>query len=219
VTAPGVVAIVQARMSSRRFPGKVLVPFKGRAILDHVLTVVESVVGVPRVIVATSVEPSDDPIATFANARDTRVVRGDLANVLARYRDAAQTVDAEWILRVSADSPMLDPDVLRRVIAAADDGSDVVTTTRPRTFPRGRNAELIRRSALMSADAARASADEQEHVTPYFYNRPATFRIRNVESGHPEWAAASLAVDTPEDLAYLEGLTAAELNRFSLAHS
>ena len=216
---PSVVAIVQARMSSRRFPGKVLAPFKGRAILDHVLSTVEDVVGATRVIVATSIEPSDDPIAMFADARRTRAVRGDLANVLARYQAAAQSIEAEWILRVSADSPMLDPEVLRRVIAMAGDGSDVVTTTRPRTFPKGRNAELIRRSALMAVDAARATAEEQEHVTPYFYNRPATFRISNVDSGHPEWADASLAVDTPEDLAYLERLTAAELNRFSLVHS
>ena len=206
-------------MSSRRFPGKVLAPFKGRAILDHVLTAVEDVVGAPRVIIATSIEPSDDAIATFANARHTRVVRGDLDNVLARYQDAARTVDTEWILRVSADSPMLDPEVLRRVIAMAGGGSDVVTTTRPRTFPKGRNAELIRRSALISVDASRATAEEQEHVTPYFYNRPAIFRIRNVESGHPEWADASLAVDTPEDLACLERITAAELDRFSLAPS
>ena len=56
-------------------------------------------------------------------------------------------------------------------------------------------------------------------MTPYFFDRPAAFRISNVDSGHPEWADASLAVDTPEDLAYLERLTAAELNRFSLVHS
>lgn len=219
MTAASVAAIIQARMSSRRFPGKVLTPFKGRAILDHVVTAVEAVVGASRVIIATSVEPSDDPIVAFADARGTRVVRGELVNVLARFRDAAQTVDADWILRVSADSPMLDPDVLRRVIAAADDSSDVITTIRPRTFPKGRNAELIRRSALVAIDAVGATAEEQEHVTPYFYNRPAVFRIRNVESGHPEWADASLAVDTPEDLLSLERMTDAELNRFSLGHS
>lgn len=214
-----VVAIVQARMSSRRFPGKVLTPFKGRAILEHVLTAAESVVGRSRVILATSVEGSDDPLATFAETRRTRVVRGDLANVLARFQAAAQATDAEWVLRVSADSPLLDPEVLRRVIAAADATADVVTTIRPRTFPKGRNAELIRRSALLAIDAAHATADEREHVTPYFYNRPDRFRIRNVESGHPEWAEASLAVDTPADLAHLERLTATELARFSLTAS
>lgn len=219
MTAASVVAIVQARMSSRRFPGKVLMPFKGRAILDHVLTAVEDVVGPSRVIVATSVESSDDAIVAFAGARGTRVVRGDLANVLARFQQVAQATDAEWILRVSADSPLLDPEVLRRVVALADGNSDVVTTIRPRTFPKGRNAELIRRSLLVAIDAGHATAEEQEHVTAYFYNRPRAFRIRNLESGHPEWAHASLAVDTPQDLTQLEQLTAAELSRFSLVTS
>lgn len=216
VSETGVAAIVQARMSSRRFPGKVLTPFKGVPILEHVLNAVESVLSRDRVILATSSDPSDDPIAAFAAGRDTKLVRGDLHNVLARLQLAARGCQAEWILRISADSPLLDPAVLQRVIGTAGADVDVVTTIRPRTFPKGRNAEMVRRRALLAVDAGGATPEEQEHVTPFFYHRPNEFRIRNVESGRPQWADLNLAVDTPADLERLERLSAAELARLSL---
>lgn len=211
-----VAAVVQARMSSQRFPGKVLVPFKGRPILEHVLHAVEQAVPRDAVTIATSAEPSDDPIAEFGKRRGTRVVRGDLTNVLARVQQVARSITAEWILRVNADSPLHDPAVLALVIAAAGPHCDLVTTIQPRTFPKGRNAELIRRTTLLDVDAASATADEQEHVTRYFYRRPARYRIYNVSSGRADWAQASLAVDTAEDLARLEAMTDRELARFAL---
>jgi spore coat polysaccharide biosynthesis protein SpsF len=94
-----------------------------------------------------------------------------------------------------------------------------VTTTRPRTFPKGRNAEMVRRSLLLAVNAAAATPEEREHVLPYFYDRPDAFRIHNVESGHPEWAAESLVIDTPDDLRRLERLTPEQLSRFSLPPS
>jgi spore coat polysaccharide biosynthesis protein SpsF len=211
-----VAAIVQARMSSQRFPGKVLATFKGRPVLDHVLDAVEAVVPPRDVTIATSVETSDDPIVEFARRRGTRVTRGALANVLARLQGAAAATEAEWILRINADSPLLDPHVIRLVIEAARPDVDVVSTTQPRTFPKGRNAELIRRSVFLAVDASAATAAEREHVTQYFYQRPHMFRIHNVSSGHPDWADTSLAVDTPADLAQLEEMTARQLARFSL---
>ena len=211
-----VAAIVQARMTSRRFPGKALALFKGRPILDHVIRIVETVVPPDRVTIATSVEPSDEPIEAFARNRGTRVVRGDLRNVLARFQDAARQTNAEWILRINADSPLHDADVLRRVVAAASAECDLVTTIQPRTFPKGRNAELVRRNLLLDVDASTATPAEQEHVTAYFYARPDRFRIRNIASGHPEWAHESLAVDTPEDLVRLEALTDTALAQFAM---
>lgn len=204
-------------MSSRRFPGKVLQRFKGRPILEHVLTAVEHVVPSANVLIATSIESSDNAIVDFAVARGTSVFRGDLDNVLARFQDAAKPQkDIEWILRVNADSPLLDAAVLERVLAARGPDVDVVTTTQPRTFPKGRNAELMRRMLLLRINAAAVTPEEREHVTPFFYNRPRQFRILNVESGHPEWADVSFAVDTREDLTRLERLSDAELARFSL---
>ena len=211
-----VTAIVQARMTSQRFPGKVLASFKGQPILEHVVSVVEAVVPRERVTIATSTDPTDDAIAAFAKKRGTALVRGDLVNVLARFQQAARGSSAEWILRINADSPLHDPQVLSRVIAEAGPHCDVVTTIRPRTFPKGRNAELVRRAALLAIDAAAASIEEQEHVTSYFYLRPDRYRIVNVESGHADWAQHSLVVDTLEDLTRLEAMSDADLDRFRL---
>lgn len=211
---PTVTAVVQARMSSRRFPGKVLALFRGLPILEHVLRVAETAVGQDATVLATSTEPSDDALEVFARARGTRVVRGDLENVLARFQKVARSCGSEWILRIGADSPMLSGAILRRLIVAASDGHwDLITTTFPRTFPKGQNAELIRRSMLLSVDASVMTKDEREHVTQFVYQRAAAYRILNIESNNPALALETLAVDTPEDLARLEAISEAQLGR------
>jgi spore coat polysaccharide biosynthesis protein SpsF len=210
-----VTAIIQARTSSSRFPEKVLASFRGEPLIVHVVRAAEAVVGAPQVVVATSVDPSDDRLAALLQARGTAVVRGSLDNVLERFQTAARGCASEWILRLNGDSPLLDVDVLRRVIAAADASCDLVTTIRPRTFPKGRNAELIRRSTLLAADATAADAAEREHPTEYFYRRPDQYRIRNVSSANPALAVESLAVDTAADLRRLERLSDADLGRYA----
>jgi spore coat polysaccharide biosynthesis protein SpsF len=206
-----VVAIVQARMSSARFPGKVLTKFRGAPVLEHVLRAAETAVGRDAVVVATSVERSDDVVEQFARSRGTAVVRGDLENVLARFQLAALAYPTEWVLRVTADSPLLTGDMLRDLIDSAGEAWDLVTTTWPRTFPTGCNAELIRRDVLLAIDPARADASEREHVTRYLYNRENQYRIRNLESGRPELARLNLAIDEPADLDRLERMTDREL--------
>jgi spore coat polysaccharide biosynthesis protein SpsF len=202
-----VAAVVQARMSSRRFPGKVLALFRNEPTIMHVLRAVASAVDAGSIAVATSTHQSDDVLAEFLEAKRVAVIRGDLENVLARFQQAARVTGADWILRVNADSPMLDGGVLRRVLEGARTGSwDLVTTIFPRTFPKGRNAEAIRSGALLGVDAQAATAEEREHVTRYFYSRPAQYRILNIESGNPLLANESLAVDTPDDLARLEAM-------------
>jgi spore coat polysaccharide biosynthesis protein SpsF len=209
----GVLGVIQARMSSRRFPGKVLAPFRSRPIIDHVVEAVRDVVGPNAVVVATSAEASDDPLAAHAREIGAEVVRGPLDDVLGRFQQVARGHESAWLLRVTADSPLLDRRVLHRVTDAASGEWQLVTTTFPRSFPVGTNAEAIRRDVLLGVDAAAPSPDEREHVTKYFYNRAPEFRILNVSSGNPALADESLAVDTPEDLARLERLPAAELER------
>jgi spore coat polysaccharide biosynthesis protein SpsF len=210
-----VTAVVQARMSSARFPGKVLTAFRGEPVIVHVVRAAEAAVGRGLVVVATSVDRSDDPLDALLRARGTPVVRGSLDNVLARFQDAASGSTSEWILRLNGDSPLLDVAVLRRVIDAADDSCDLVTTIQPRTFPKGRNAELIRRLVLLAVDAVNADAEEREHPTQFFYRRPQRFRIRNVASANASLAAETLSIDTPEDLVRLERLTDADLGRYA----
>lgn len=189
-------------MSSRRFPGKVLAPFRGRPIIWHVLDrVTRALPDLPRLVV-TSTDPSDDPLAAYLADVGQPCFRGPLDDVLARFQLAAERYAAAYVLRICADSPLLDERVLTAVVAAHDPALDLVTTTQPRTFPKGHNAELINMSTL--AALTELDVEDREHVTRAFHRRPDRFKIVNVESGDPALAQLELAVDTVEDLHRLE---------------
>jgi len=191
-------------MSSKRFPGKVLAPFRGRPIIAHVLhRVTEALPDVPRTVV-TSTHSSDDPLCAYLASIGANCFRGPLDDVFERFRLAARELKASWLLRVCADSPLLDGRVLRAVMDAHDPALDLITTTAPRTFPKGSNAELINAATFAAIDAAELDADDREHVTRFLHRQPERFKIKNVESGDPSLAKLDLAVDTVEDLHRLE---------------
>ena len=204
-------AFVQARMSSRRFPGKVLAPFRGRPILAHVVGAVREALPAVPIVVVTSSQPSDDPLALYAKSLDVAVFRGPLDDVFGRFRQALAAHPAARVLRICADSPLLSPNVLRLVTGAAESGRhDLVTTTARRTFPKGENAEVIRAETLLALDPDELDDDDREHVTRFLHRHPERFRILNVESGQPELAELDHAVDTIDDLARLEALGASD---------
>ena len=193
-------------MSSRRFPGKVLAPFRGKPLIWHVLDRVgQALPEVPCVIV-TSTEASDDPLAAYAASLGVACFRGPLDNVFERFRIAARQYHATWMLRICADSPLLDTRAITAVVAACDPSLDLVTTTLRRTFPKGSNAELINATTFAAIDAGELDAEDREHVTRFLHRNPSRFRIRNVESGDPSRAEINLAVDTVEDLHRLEAM-------------
>src|SRR5262249_50312879 len=116
----------------------------------------------------------------------------------------ARARGARWLLRICADSPLLDGAVLRAVVAAHDPAVALVTTTAPRTFPKGSNAELIDAAALAALPDAELTADDREPVTRFFHRNAQRYRVTNVESGDPSLAQLDLAVDTIADLERLE---------------
>lgn len=191
-------------MSSARFPGKVLAPFRGKTVLEWVILRVADAVGLDRVVVATSDQASDDPVAVRARELGVAVFRGPLDDCFARLKGCLRAHPAEWFYRVCADSPLLDPAVLKALRPLAGPGVDLVTNVSPRTFPRGQSGELIRAAAFLAVDEAALDARQREHATAVFYDAPAKWRIVNLESGRPEWAKTALTVDAPEDLARLE---------------
>lgn len=209
-------AFVQARMSSSRYPGKVLAPFRGEPVIRHVVRAIEHVLPSTDIVVATSAEESDDPLAHYLDALGILVFRGPLDNVMERFLLCLHDHSCDWILRISGDSPLLFPELIRLVVRQAGhfDG-DLVTTIFPRTFPRGQNAELIKARTLQALSAAELAPGDQEHVTPYFYRHPDRFSITNVESGDRRLAESSLAVDTVEDLQRLERLSPEDLRRLT----
>jgi spore coat polysaccharide biosynthesis protein SpsF len=199
-------AFVQARMSSQRFPGKVLAPFRGEPLILHVVRAVGGAVGSENVVVATSIEPTDDPLAAYLGSLEVVCFRGPRDDVLERFRLCLSVHPCEWVLRISADSPLLDPNELRAVVGAASDDVDLVSTVLGERVPHGRNAELIRSDALLTIDPLEPTDHDREHVTPFFYRHPERFRLKAVELPPSPRPNVPLTVDTIDDLRRLEAL-------------
>jgi spore coat polysaccharide biosynthesis protein SpsF len=195
-------AVVQARFDSRRLPGKALLPLAGQPMLGRVFDALAQARAIDGLALATSSLASDDPLAEFARARGVACHRGPLDDVARRMLDAARALGADVIVRVSGDSPLIDPALVDRAARSlrAAPAADLVSNVHPRSFPKGQSVEAIRVAALDRAVRAMTRADEREHVTPHFYAHPENYRIVSfgAETPRPE---LQLSVDTPEDLA------------------
>ena len=201
-------------MSSRRFPGKALAPFRGRPLVSRVIERVRAAPGVDpsQIVLLTSTEAADDPLARYVEGLGVEVHRGPLDDVLRRFQQCAQERGAEWIARVNGDSPLMSPRILGMVIGRAGSDCDLVTTISPRTLPKGQNPELIRTETLLKTDRSALSVSDLEHVTPCYYRHPEQFRIVSLKSSRPELAEMNLSVDTVEDLHRLEAMPEAEID-------
>lgn len=199
--------ITQARMSSTRLPGKVMRVAGGRTLLDHHLDRLLGA-GLP-VIVATTTDPVDDPIASLARGRGIDVFRGSEADVLNRYAGAAAHGRLDAIVRVTSDCPLIDPELVLegvRRFTELGDSNAYVSNVVDRTYPRGFDFEVFSASALVEADRNAITPAEREHVTPY---------IRENRSGHAHAYSITRAddasqhrvtVDTTDDLALIRVL-------------
>jgi spore coat polysaccharide biosynthesis protein SpsF len=214
--SPLVKAFVQARMSSTRYPGKVLAPFRGEPLIRHVVRAIEQVLPLADIVVATSVETSDEPLAEYLDSVGVQVYRGSLDDVVDRFVMCLRAHPCEWILRINGDSPVIFPELIRLMLHYVEHfEGDLVTTIFPRSFPKGQNPELIKAGSLQKIASEGLTAEDREHVTSYFYRHHARFKILNVESGDRRLADHSLAVDTIEDLRRLEQLSGEDLRRLT----
>jgi spore coat polysaccharide biosynthesis protein SpsF len=201
---------VQARMSSLRFPGKMLAALAGRPLVEHVLERCGKAFGHEQVVLATSTDASDDALAGHARNLGYSVFRGELDNVLARFQRCLATHPCEWFVRVSGDSPLIDPALIARVAERRTRQYDLVTNVQMRTFPPGQSVEVVRAERFARIEPAKLAADEREHVTLAYYRRAGEFRILSVLSRDPALASRRMVVDTPEDLRAIEALLAAQ---------
>lgn len=201
-------AVVQARTGSSRLPGKVLREIDGRPMLQLLLERLWLCRSIDRVAVVTSAEPADDPIQRFCEHLEVPCLRGPLADVAARYRAALDVFGLDAFVRVTGDSPLLDPALVDRAVALfREGGADVVTNVWPRSFPRGQSVEVVDAGAFRRAYAAMHRPEQREHVTRLFYETPDQWRIRNFAAPDPH-ADVQLSVDTPDDFALLEAIVA-----------
>ena len=195
-----IVAVVQARMSSRRLPGKVLTEVAGKPLLQYLCERLRRCTELQGIVLATSDMPSDDPVARFAASLDMHCYRGGLDDVATRMLMAAQAEGCAAFVRISGDSPLMDPAIVDRAVALyRHQQPDLVSNVLRRSFPKGQSVEVIAVSAMERAVVAMSTDDEREHVTPYFYAHPETFHIIGFEAPTSR-AEMRLCVDTREDL-------------------
>lgn len=197
---------VQARMSSGRFPGKMLHSVANRPLIDWVLDRVTLAAGLECVVLATSTEPSDDVLAEHVSNRGYRVFRGALDSVAGRFQACLREYPAEWMVRICGDSPLLDPGLITGLASHCRPEWDLVTNVEQRTFPPGQSVEFINARAFAAIDTMSLSDQEREHLTQVYYMNPGRYRILNVAATDPSWRGQSYVVDTEDDLAAIEPL-------------
>jgi spore coat polysaccharide biosynthesis protein SpsF len=196
---------IQARMSSARFPGKMLAPFAGRPLIAQVLERFREFDLHSRVVVLTSIDSTDDPLADFVASRcSVPVFRGDLDNVVARFQSALAEYPCEWFVRISGDSPLIDASLVHAMIGFSDHNKDVVSNVVRRTFPPGQSVECVRSDVFRTLDSKKLTSDQREHVTKVFYDRPHDWRVRSVICEDPSWMGVRMVVDHLDDLRALE---------------
>ena len=202
------IAIIQARQSSTRLPGKVLLPLAGRPVpvLDWVFRAAQAIPGVDKAVIATSDQPADDSIVAWAAERGAPCHRGPLDDVLARFALTAKAEGADIVLRLTADCPLLDPQVCGLTLAMLKrQGLDYVGTDD--TWPDGLDCEVFTAAALAIAQAEASTSFQREHVTPFLRGLHDRFRIGSISCPLPDLSHERWTLDEPCDLEMLQQLT------------
>lgn len=175
------VAVVQARMSSTRLPGKVLLRSCGKPLLQHLLERARRCAQIDHLVVATSSDVSDDPLQALCEGLRVPCHRGSLDDVLDRFMGAVRPFEPGWVVRLTGDCPLIDPDVIGRVIAVArEPGVDYASNALAPSFPDGLDVECMRAEVLEQAWREARKPSEREHVTPFIHTQPGRFALRQV---------------------------------------
>lgn len=193
--------VIQARSGSTRLPGKVLLDIGGRPMLEHVVRRSALARSSSLIVIATTEKRGDDAIEELGCRLGISVVRGPDEDVLERYRLAVARYGLDVVVRVTADCPLIDPELIDQGVRllTGDTGVDYVSNTLDRTFPRGYDVEVIRSGALLAAAAEARRPFEREHVTPFVWQRPWRFRILQFHSSR-DLSSYRLTVDEADDL-------------------
>jgi spore coat polysaccharide biosynthesis protein SpsF len=200
------VVVVQARMGSSRLPGKVLMPVADAPLLERMLERLRAASTPTEIVVATTTDPSDEPIVALCRRTGTRFFRGHPTDLLDRHFAAANAAQADAVVKIPSDCPLIDPDAVDRVIGtflASAGEYDFVSNLHPGTWPDGNDVEIFTMEALEIAHREADRPHEREHTTPFVWDRPDRFRLGNVlwegETGRDLSMTHRLTIDYPED--------------------
>ena len=196
-----IVAIIQARMGSTRRPGKVLEKIHGKVLIDYLLTRLRAVKEFDDIIIATTSNKADDILYQWASENDTKCFRGSEENVLSRFYHCAKENNAQIVVRITADDPLKDPNVISHAINLLLEQKelDYVSNTIKPTYPEGIDVEVFTFEALKRSFKSAEKKSDLEHVTPYIWNNPQKFKVHNFEASS-DTSDIRLTVDYKEDI-------------------
>ena len=201
------IAIIQARMAASRFPGKVLELLNNIPVIQWVVDVARKIPTIDNIIIATSDQQADELVIDWCIKNNISVFTGSESDVLARFYGAAKEAKADVIVRITADCPLLDANVVGQVLyLVANGNADYASNVLPATWPDGLDCEAFTMKALEQAYHQAERPSDREHVTPYIRNNQHKFKVANVPSPIPNLQGHRWTVDTKEDLDFIEKL-------------
>lgn len=198
--------VVQARLGSTRLPGKVLRPLLGKPLVHYLIERLRRVQSVQGIVIATTTNAEDDQLVDFCNKEGLHVVRGAVDDVLSRYILASDAFGLDVVVRITADCPLIDPDLIEKGLALFRQHSntlDYLSICHNRTYPLGMDFEIIQVKSLRKAYLLAKDPAEKEHVTPYIWRHPEQFQLANMQQKEHQ-AEYRLTVDTLEDFMLVE---------------
>src|SRR3989339_11812 len=198
-----IITVIQARMSSTRLPGKVILPLLGKPLLIRMIERVQAAKLVGDVIIATSTNPDDDEIENLCVQNNLICFRGHLTDLLDRHYQAAKQFNADAVVKIPSDCPLIDPKVIDKVIEhyINSDEFDFVSNLHPATYPDGNDIEIFSFESLECAWKDAAKDYEREHTTPFIWEHQDVFSVGNVtwETGYDFSSTHRWTIDFPED--------------------
>ena len=207
----GLYIMVQARMKSTRFPGKIMHEVQGKSLLMHQLDRIKSIKNTAEIVVITSDQSDDDLIQTVCEEAGYSVFRGSLLDLLDRHYQAALFFNAKWVVKIPSDCPLIDPAIIDRVLDYYFNQTtsfDFVSNLHPATYPDGNDVEIMSMTALKKAWLFAVKPLEREHTTPYFWENVDLFNVGNVtwETGLKYDMSHRFTIDYPEDLHFIQAV-------------
>lgn len=196
-----IVATIEARMTSSRLPGKVLLPADGIPMLAHLVTRLKSVPSLDAIVLATTVNPQDDVLADFAAAQGISCFRGSEEDVMARVIGAAASADADIVVEITGDCPIIDPQVIEQTVRLfLHNPCDYASNVEVRSYPVGMDTQVFRLDTLKKSFAMTDAPLDREHVTRHIRQNPRLFRQLHLVAPHGvDWPELGLTLDERAD--------------------
>ena len=196
-----IVATIEARMTSSRRPGKVLLPVLGQPVLHYLITRLRAVPSINEIVIATTTNATDDVLVEFAAKEKVLAYRGSELDVMARVIGAAELGGADIVVEITGDCPIIDPDIVEQTIQMyLHHDAAYVSNAHIRSYPDGMDTQVFRLDTLRQSAAMTNDPLDREHVSLHIRNHPELFpKVHLVASPSLWWPELGLTLDEPQD--------------------